>query len=76
MCFYPFRREIKEDCQSFTSPYSKLKELLIETKLESMGITEQAFIGIFKDYPRLTKKDKGAIINAYLKVKKKNEKKE
>jgi hypothetical protein len=49
---------------------------LIETKLESMGITERAFIGIFKDYPRLTKKDKGAIINAYLKIKQRNEKKE
>ena len=41
-----------------------------------MGITEHAFIGIFKDYPRLTKKDKRAIINTYLKIKAKNEKKE
>jgi uncharacterized protein (DUF433 family) len=49
---------------------------LIESKLESMGITEQAFIGIFKDYPRLTKKDKQAIINAYLKIKERNGKKE
>ena len=41
-----------------------------------MGITEQAFIGIFKDYLRLTKKDKEAIINTYLKIKQRNEKKE
>ena len=40
-----------------------------------MGITKQAFIGIFKDYPRLTKKDKGAIINTYLKIKARNGKK-
>jgi hypothetical protein len=55
------------------TPYSTLKELLIESKLESMGIIEQAFIGIFKDYPRLTKRDKKAIINAYLKIKARNE---
>jgi hypothetical protein len=41
-----------------------------------MGIPEQAFIGIFKDYPRLTKEDKRAINNTYLKIKAKNEKKE
>jgi hypothetical protein len=38
-----------------------------------MGITKQAFIGIFKDYPRLAKKDKQVIINAYLKIKARNE---
>jgi hypothetical protein len=46
---------------------------LIESTLESMGMTEQAFIGIFKDYPRLTKKDKRAINNTYLKIKQRNE---
>ncbi|NAS88305.1 hypothetical protein C4E24_00965 [ANME-1 cluster archaeon AG-394-G21] len=74
--FIPSEEKLKKIANALHTPYSTLKELLIETKLESMGITEQAFIGIFKDYPRLTKKDKQAIINAYLKIKEKNEKKE
>ncbi len=74
--FIPSEEKLKKIAKALHTPYSKLKELLIESKLESMGITEQAFIGIFKDYPRLTKKDKQAIINAYLKIKARNEKKE
>ena len=74
--FIPSEERLKKIAKALHVPYSKLKELLIESTLESMGITEQAFIGIFKDYPRLTKRDKQAIINAYLKIKAKNEKKE
>ena len=71
--FIPSEEKLKKIAKALHAPYSKLKEFLIESKLESMGITEQAFIGIFKDYPRLTKKDKEAIINAYLKIKARNE---
>ena len=76
--FIPSEEKLKKIAIALHTPYpySKLKELLIESKLQSMGITEQAFIGIFNDYPRLTKKDKQAIINTYLKIKTKNEKKE
>jgi transcriptional regulator with XRE-family HTH domain len=74
--FIPSEEKLKKIARSLHTPYSKLKELLIESKLESMGITEQAFISIFKDYSRLTKKDKQVIINAYLKIKARNEKKE
>jgi transcriptional regulator with XRE-family HTH domain len=71
--FIPSEEKLKKSAKALHIPYSKLKELLIESKLESMGITEQAFIGIFKDYPRLTRKDKRAIINTYLKIKARNE---
>ena len=74
--FIPSEEKLKKIAKALHAPYSKLKELLIESKLESMGITEQTFINIFKDYPRLTKQDKQAIINAYLKIKEKNGKKE
>ena len=74
--FIPSEEKLKKIAKALHAPYSKLKELLIESKLESMGITEQAFIGIFKDYLRLTKKDKRAIINTYLKIKARNETKE
>ena len=52
--FIPSEEKLKKTAKALHTPYSKLKELLIESKLESMGITEHAFIGIFKDYPRLT----------------------
>lgn len=74
--FIPSEEKLKKIAKTLRVSFSKIKELLIESKLESMGINELAFINIFKDYPRLTKKDKRAIINTYLKIKRKNGKKE
>jgi transcriptional regulator with XRE-family HTH domain len=74
--FIPSEEKLKKIAKALKVSFSKLKEFFIESKLESMGITEQSFINIFKHYHRLTKKDKQVIINAYLKVKKRNQKKE
>lgn len=74
--FIPSEEKLKKIAKALNVSFSKIKELLIESKIEEMGINEPAFINIFKDYPRLTKNDKRAIINAYLKIKKRNDKKE
>lgn len=43
--------------------------MLVESRLEEMGIKDRQFIAMFKDYPRLTRQDRSAIIKAYLQIK-------
>lgn len=56
-------------------PFSRIKDLLLEARIEEIGIKEPEFISMFKDYPNLKKEDRKAIIKAYLKIKEKKEKK-
>lgn len=74
--FIPSEEKLKKIAKALNTSFSKLKDLLLESRLKEMGINEPAFINIFKDYPRLTKNDKRAIINTYLKIKKRNKKKD
>ena len=64
--FIPSDRKIKKLARALTVPFSKIKDILFESKLESMGIKEPAFICMLKDYSILTKRDKEAIIKVYL----------
>lgn len=68
--FIPSKEKLKEIAKALRIPFSKIKDSLLESKLEEMGIKEPAFVSLFKDYPHLNKKDKRAIIEAYLKIKK------
>jgi transcriptional regulator with XRE-family HTH domain len=69
--FIPSTKKLKAIAQVLGLPFSKLKDLLLEARLEALGIKEPGFISLFKDYPHLTKKERRAIINAYLKIKEK-----
>ncbi|MFZ6016826.1 MAG: helix-turn-helix domain-containing protein [Nitrospirota bacterium] len=73
--FIPSEGKLKEIAKALGVSFSKIKDFLLESKLEEMGIKEPAFISMFKDYPHLTREDKRAIVNAYLKIKKKTKKK-
>ncbi len=70
--FTPSDKKIKKIARALTVPFSKIKDILFESKLESMGIKEPAFIGLLKDYPILTKRDKEAIVRFYCRMKRKN----
>jgi len=48
--------------------------MLLESKLEALGIKEPELLSLFKDIPSLSEKDKRAIINAYLKIKERKQK--
>jgi len=72
--FIPSEANLKKIAKVFNSPLARLKDLLLESKLEEMGIKESAFISMFKDYPRLTKREKREIIKTYLKIKEKKKK--
>jgi len=43
--------------------------MLLESRLETLGIKGPKLISLFKDIPNLSEKDKRAIISAYLKIK-------
>jgi hypothetical protein len=43
--------------------------MLLESRLEALGIKEPELLSLFKDISSLPEKDKKAVINAYLKVK-------
>jgi transcriptional regulator with XRE-family HTH domain len=71
--FIPSEEKLKEIAKALAIPFPKIKDLLLESRLEEMGIKEPGFISMFKDYPRLSKEDRRAIVKAYLKIKKQKE---
>jgi transcriptional regulator with XRE-family HTH domain len=73
--FIPSRDKLKKIARALDVPFKVLDEMLLESRLESLGIKEPELISLFKDIPSLPEKEKKAIINAYLKVKEKIKKK-
>jgi len=67
--FIPSREKLKKIAKALDVPFKVLEDMLLESKLEALGIKEPELISLFKDIPSLPKKDKKAIINAYLKIK-------
>ncbi len=72
--YIPSEPKLKKIAKVFNIPLTRLKDLLLESKLEDMGIKEPAFVSMFKDYPRFTKQEKREIIKIYLKIKEKKKK--
>lgn len=73
--FVPSRKKLKKIAKALRIPFKKLDNLLLESKLEHMGIKQPELISLFRDIPNLPKKDKKAIIDAYLEIKKRKTKK-
>jgi transcriptional regulator with XRE-family HTH domain len=67
--FIPSRDKLKKIAKALGVPFKVLDNMLLESRLESLGIKEPELISLFKDIPSLPEKDKRAIINAYLSVK-------
>ncbi len=66
--FIPSEDKLKRLAKALGIPFSRMKDILFESKLEDMGIKDPRFIGMFKDYPRLEEKDKDAIARFYLEL--------
>jgi len=73
--FIPSREKLKKIAKALGVPFRVLDDMLLESRLEALGIKEPELISLFKDIPNLPKKDKKAIINAYLKIKERKQKK-
>jgi transcriptional regulator with XRE-family HTH domain len=67
--FIPSRDKLKRIARALGVPFKVLDDMLLESRLESLGIREPELISLFKDIPSLPEKDKRAIINAYLSIK-------
>jgi transcriptional regulator with XRE-family HTH domain len=71
----PSRGKLRKIARALDVPFKMLEDMLLESKLEALGIKEPELLSLFKDIPSLPEKDKRAIINAYLKVKERRMKK-
>lgn len=49
-------------------PVALVEDLKMEARIEDLGIREPEFISMFKELPKLSKKDKQAILDAYASV--------
>jgi transcriptional regulator with XRE-family HTH domain len=67
--FIPSREKLRKIARALDVPFKVLEDMLLESKLEALGIKEPELLSLFKDIPSLPERDKRAIINAYLKVK-------
>jgi transcriptional regulator with XRE-family HTH domain len=73
--FIPSREKLKKIAKALDVPFKVLEDMLLESRLEALGIREPELLSLFKDIPNLPERDKRAIINAYLKVKERRMKK-
>jgi len=73
--FIPSKEKLKRIAKALGVPFRVLDDMLLESKLEALGIKEPELVSLFKDIPNLPKRDKRAIINAYLKIKERKQKK-
>ncbi len=69
--FIPSEKRLKKIAKALGTPFSEIKDLLIESKLEEFGIKEKALKELFKDIPKLSKNEKRKIIKVYLRIKEK-----
>ena len=67
--FIPSEEKLKKIAKALGIPFSQIKDILIESKLEDLGIKEKALQELFKDTPKLPKSEKRKIIEVYLKIK-------
>jgi len=72
--FIPSRDKLKRIARALDVPFKVLEDMLLESRLEALGIKEPELISLFKDIPSLSEKDKRAIINAYLSIKERRQK--
>lgn len=69
--FIPSQEKLKKIAKALAIPFSRLKDLLIESKIEELGIKEPELQKMFRDIPKLPQKEKKAIIETYLTIKQK-----
>jgi len=67
--FIPKEEKLRKIAKALDISFYQIKDLLIESKIEELGIKEKALQELFKDIPKLPKSEKKKIIEVYLKVK-------
>jgi len=73
--YLPSEKNLKKIAKILKVPFRELDSLLFEAKIRELGIKKPELLALFRDIPKLPEKDKHAIITAYLKIKKRKQKK-
>lgn len=73
--FIPKEDKLKVFAEVLGMSWDEMDELLLETKLETLGMSDPAFTLMFKDIPKMTAEEKRSILRAYEAVKKARERK-
>ncbi|MDD2666647.1 MAG: helix-turn-helix transcriptional regulator [Methanocellales archaeon] len=69
--FIPSKEKLRKIAKALRVPFKELDDLLLESKIEQLGIKEPELVSLFQDVPKLPKRDKKAIIKVYLQIKEK-----
>ena len=73
--FIPSKGKLKKLAKALQLSYPQIKDMLLESKIEELGIKEPELQSLFKNIPKLPKKEKKRIIEVYLSIKAKLKKK-
>ncbi len=68
--FMPNEDRLRDIARALDVPFNVVKEMALEERLEGLGIKEPRFVSLLKDYPRLTREDRKAIMKTYMEIKK------
>ncbi len=66
--FIPNEEKLKLWAAALGMPWSEMQDLLLESELEELGISDPAFTMMFKDIPDMTYEEKQSILMAYQEV--------
>lgn len=69
--FIPSKEKLKKIAKVLGLSFSEIKDILIESKIEEMGIKEKELQEMFREVPKLPKEEKRKIIETYLSIKEK-----
>lgn len=64
--FIPSMGKLKKIAKALRISFREIDGLLIESKIEELGISEPELISLFQDIPRLPEKEKKQIIKVYI----------
>jgi transcriptional regulator with XRE-family HTH domain len=68
--FIPSKKKLKKIAKALNVPYYQINSLLIESKIEELGIHKPELIALVRDIPKMSEKEIVRIIEVYLKIRK------
>lgn len=71
----PSEEKLKLWCEALGLKEKEIEDLVLEAKLEELGIADPTFTVMFKDIPNMTPEEKRSIIRAYEAVRQARERK-
>lgn len=66
--YMPNEEKLKAWAKELRMSWEEMKDLMLESELEDLGISDPAFTMLFKDIPNLTYEEKQSILMTYQEV--------